>query len=175
VPVIHQGRWSVVTKLARTPATPEEEFERQREHLDILVNGFVAAEEDFLERLPRTAPEVGCLSAPPAGGDKTTARARPRHPQILRAFEYVEEQFPDPELTIGGIARRMGVHPNYLSRLFAEQVGQRLSRFSAAGRIERAKTLLATTHWLVKRIAREPGYANANWLSTFLNPRPLAV
>ena len=54
-----------------------------------------------------------------------------------------------------------------------------MNRFITARRVERAKTLLATTHWQIKEIARATGHANANWfchlfrLSTGLTPGAL--
>ena len=165
VPVIHQGRCLAVVKLACMPATPEAVFEHHLELLDLLVKDFVVCEADFLKGLPCRAAGAAGLSKLLASRARTRSRTRPSHPQILRALECVEEQLRDPSLTVGTVARQMGVHPNYLSRLFVEQVGQRLSRFVNAQRVERAKTLLTTTNWQIKRIARDSGFANPNWFS----------
>jgi AraC-like DNA-binding protein len=165
VPVVYQGRCLAAIKLACPSVTRKEEFERQVELLDILVRDFVFRSADFLARLSGAVPACPDLSAASAEAVARPATPQPGHPQILRALRYVEERLSDPALTVGSVARQMGVHPNYLSRLFVHQVGQRLSRFIAVRRIERAKTLLATTHWQIKRIARETGHANPNWFS----------
>jgi AraC-like DNA-binding protein len=165
VPVVHRGRCLAVLKLASPPSTAEEDFERQVELLDIVVKDFVAAEADFLERLPNAVPPGPDLRMLPISGAELPATLQASHPQIVAALRCVEERLADPTLTVAGVARHVGVHPNYLSHLFAEQTGQRLSRFITDRRVERAKTLLVTTHWPIKRIAHETGYANPNWFS----------
>ena len=40
-----------------------------------------------------------------------------------------------------------------------------MSRYIAVRRVELAKTLLVTTDWQIKRIARETGHANPTWFS----------
>ncbi len=165
VPVVHRGRCLAVLKLASPPSTAEEDFERQVELLDIVVKDFVAAEADFLERLPSAIPPGSDLRMLPVSGAELPAAQQTSHPQVVTALKYVEERLTDPTLTVAGVARQVGVHPNYLSHLFTEQTGQRLSRFIADRRVEQAKTLLVTTHWPIKRIAYETGYANPNWFS----------
>ena len=165
VPVIHQGRCLAVVKLACTPATPEAEFERQLELLHLLVKDFVSTEADFLERLSTPLPPGPDLRMPPASGGELPAAQQVGHPQIVAVLKHVEEHLFDPTLTVAGVARQIDVHPNYLSHLFAEQTGQRLSRFIALRRVEQARTWLVTTRWPIKRIAHETGHANPNWFS----------
>jgi AraC-like DNA-binding protein len=165
VPVVRQGRCLAVVKLACSSCTPEVEFERQVELLDILVKDFVVAEAEFLERLPNAVPPGPDLRMPPASGDELLARQPASHPQIIAALQYVEGHLSDPALAVTGIARHVELHPNYLSSLFTEHTGQRLSRFIALRRIEQAQTLLLTTQWPIKRVARETGHANPNWFS----------
>jgi two-component system response regulator YesN len=105
------------------------------------------------------------------------SRPAASHPKIAEALRCIEEGLSDPTLTVEDIATRLGLHPTYLSRLFTEQTGQRMSRFIAARRIEKARHLLATTDWQIKRVALETGHANPNWfchifqLHTGLSPR----
>jgi AraC-like DNA-binding protein len=165
VPVVHQDRCLAVVKLACTLATAEAEFERQVELLDILVRDFVVAEAEFLERLPNAVQSGLDLRIPPASGAELPAVPQIGHPQIITVVKYIEGRLSDPTLAVTDIARQVDLHPNYLSRLFTEQTGQRLSRFIALRRVEQAQALLATTHWPIKRIARETGHANPNWFS----------
>jgi AraC-like DNA-binding protein len=133
------------------------------ELLDSMVEGFAIAHADLLSRIPR--PEQAPMEAShlPPHGKGTTPGQPPTHPQVLRALEYINEHLSDPKLAIGAIARELDIDPSYLGRIFADQVGQRMIWHIAARRVELAKTLLATTHRLVKAIARDTGYANANW------------
>jgi transcriptional regulator GlxA family with amidase domain len=125
----------------------------------------VANEADFLARLVGAQPSASeTHAAPPQLDDKPTERSV-KHPQVCEALEYIEEHLSDPKLTIREIAHRLGFDPDYLSRLFNEQVGQRMGPFITARRMQRAKHLLASTTWQIKRVARESGYANPNWFS----------
>jgi AraC-like DNA-binding protein len=163
VPVVYHERCLAVVRLVCPASFVEENFERHVELLDVLVKGFVISEADFLGQLMRPEGAAVELGAPPSLSTGSPVEQRPSHPQVLRALQYIEDHLSDPKLTVGGVAHKLDLHPDYLSHLFAEQVGQRMSRFIAARRVERAKTLLATTDWQVKRIARETGHANPNW------------
>jgi AraC-like DNA-binding protein len=169
VPVVYQDRCLAVVKLACLYSVPEEDFARQVEFLDILVKEFVNSEADFLDRLPRAIPSVVDLSTPPPDPATISPDRKTSHPQILRVLQYIEEHLTEPTLTVASTAREINVHPNYLSHLFVEQIGVRMSRFVATRRIELAKTLLATTNWQIQHIARETGHANANWFCHIFN------
>jgi AraC-like DNA-binding protein len=164
-PVLYRDRCLAVVRLACSASMTEEEFEHHAELLDTLVRDFVFWQADFLERLLRAERAATEFGGPPAESTAEPHDRRPSHPQVLRALEYIDEHLSDQKLTIARIAGELDVHPYYLSHLFAEQVGQRMSRFIAARRVELAKSLLATTHWQIKRIAHETGHANPNWFS----------
>jgi AraC-like DNA-binding protein len=163
VPIVYQGRCLAAVKIACPAAIGEKEFECQVELLDLLVRDFVVSQTDLLARLASVVPAVGKPSELTAQTGEKPAELSTRHPQILRAIQYVEEHLSEPKLTVGRVAEALDINPNYLSQLFVEQVGQRMSRFIAARRVELAKTLLLTTNWQVKRIACETGHANPNW------------
>jgi AraC-like DNA-binding protein len=78
---------------------------------------------------------------------------------------YIDEHLSDCGLTVRRVACEVGSNCDYLAHLFAEQVGERMSRFIARRRVHLAQRMLATTTWQVKRIAWESGFANANWFS----------
>jgi AraC-like DNA-binding protein len=164
IPVVHDGRHLAVIKLVCPATTSEAEFERYVELLDLLVRDFASSEADFLARMPDVAPAAFGLNTPGARPGN-----RPKqgygHPQVARTLQYVEQQLANPKLSVVGIARQIGVHPNYLSHLFAEQTGERLIRLIALRRIERAKGLLASTPASINRVARAVGFANPNWFS----------
>jgi AraC-like DNA-binding protein len=163
VPVVFHERCLAAIKLACPATMAEQDFERCVEVLDVLVRDFVTAEADALSALLRAEQVAEAPGPPPAVGALPPSAPQPSHPQVLRALQYVENQLSDPKLTVGGVAQALGLHPSYLSQLFSEHVGQRLSRFIATQRVQRAQTLLATTDWQVKRIAVETGHANPNW------------
>jgi transcriptional regulator GlxA family with amidase domain len=115
--------------------------------------------QDFLsEALP-------CSHGSDDEGDPGAAAAEKRkhHPKVAQAIEYIEAHLADPGLSVRKVARHLELHADYLSNLFAGQTGQRMVYYIATRRTERAKNLLKTTPWRVKRIASECGFANPNW------------
>jgi AraC-like DNA-binding protein len=163
VPVVCRDRCLAAVKLAAPASMPEEDFGRQVEILHLLVKDFVTTHVDFLGRLPHAELSAAEFSEPPSPGTEKVLEQLPSHPQVVRALQYIEEHLSDPKLTVAQVARELEMHPSYLSHLFADQVGRRMSRFITARRVELAKTLLATTDWQIKRIARDTGHANPNW------------
>ncbi len=162
VPVAFRGRCLAVVKIASSAAMSEPEFARHVELLDLLAQDFVNRQAGYCERVLETMPSAGRA----AEAFDQPQQAQPpsaKHPKIIVALRCIEEWLGDPALTVERIATRLELHPTYLSRLFAEQTGQRMSRFIAARRIEKARHLLATTDWQIKRIALETGHANPNW------------
>ena len=165
VPVVCRDRCFAAVSLVCPNSIPERFFEARVEILDILVNDFVTSEDDFLARLlPPEQLSAESKAAAPRPID-TPPGDPPTHWQVLRAIEYIEKHFTEPKLTLGHIARKLDVHPDYLSRLFAKNAGQRINQYISARRIKTAKNLLDTTDWQVKRISRETGHVNPKWFS----------
>ncbi len=165
VPVVHLGRCLALIKCACPTVMPEDDFARQIELLDLLVKDFVNAHTGLLDKWVTDAPAAGESKEPVPLSGETPGTSRPTHAQVLQALGYIEAHLADPALAVPQIARALEVHPNYLSHLFTRHVGERMSRYIARCRVEKAKHLLTTTHWQVKRIARETGHANANWFT----------
>lgn len=163
IPIVHQNRCLAVVKLAGPATLDNDEFKRVVDIMELLVRDFAASQADFLRRVPGgiTGGEAAAASVDPTAGPE--AGPAPTHPQVLRALEYIAAHLSDPRLTVAKIASLLDVYPTYLSEIFVEQMGQRMSRFIASQRMELAKRLLATTDWQIKRIALETGHANPNW------------
>jgi len=166
VPVVWKGHCLAAYQLVCPMASCEDEddFERKVELLDVIVDRFVSLEHDYLEAtepdpLPPHRGEGNGIALDEAG------MKVPTHPQVLRAMEYVIENLTDPKLSVANVARKLGVNATYLAHLFSEQLGTRMSRFIARRRVERAKKLLLTTNWQIKRVAFECGYSNPDWFS----------
>ncbi|MCC6424802.1 MAG: helix-turn-helix transcriptional regulator [Phycisphaerales bacterium] len=163
VPVIHQGHPLALLKLVCPQTVSEIEFERLVELLDLLVYAFERAETEFLGRVL-----TGQLSAAPVDASatfetKTSALPQLDHTHVGRAMTYIADHLTDPQLSVHRVAEVLGIHPNHLSRVFIDQTGERMCRYIARRRVERAQTLLATTNWQIKRIAHETGHANPSW------------
>lgn len=163
IPIVCGNRCLAVVKLAGPASLDKSEFKRIMEIMELLARDFGVSHEGFLKRVPggTTIEETPEMHARVEDGNQTAPVAT--HPQVLRALQYIAAHLSEPSLTVGKVASVLGLCPTYLSELFVEQVGQRMSRFIASRRIELARKLLATTEWQIKRIALETGHANPNW------------
>jgi AraC-like DNA-binding protein len=144
-----------------------EEFEVKVELLDLLVQHAISGESGVLRRLCSHSSHGSKDGCPTPSGQDAVRRTPqgPLHPQVQRALEHIEHELSNPELTVARTAAKLEMHCDYLAHLFAEQVGQRMSRYISVRRIERAKNLLITSNWRIARIARESGFANPKWFN----------
>lgn len=90
-----------------------------------------------------------------------------RYAEILvqTAVKYMEENYTDPELSVGRVAENVGVTPNYLSRIFRNARGETCIDFLTRLRIERAKEMLRNSDEKNYVIAEEAGYRNPNYFN----------
>jgi AraC-like DNA-binding protein len=99
------------------------------------------------------------LSAPrqPAEGGKARA-------SWLAACDFIEQQLHRP-LSRKDVARHLAVHPNHLSRLFAEFCDDTFTGYLQHRRLERACLLLDEPRLNLAEIARLSGFASANYFT----------
>lgn len=88
-----------------------------------------------------------------------------RRARIEKAVAFIDEHVADPGLNVATVARALSINATYLSHIFAEETGTRMSRYIATRRVELAKELLSTTEYQVKRIALQTGHSNPDWFS----------
>ena len=163
IPVVCGNRCLAVVKLAG-PASPDKsELHRVVELVELLVRDFAASQVEFLGRVPGGATMEESSQPSGRSSDRGDTQPRPTHPQVIRALEYIDAHLSDPRLTVARVASALDISPAYLSEIFVEQAGQRMSRHIAVLRVNLAKKLLETTEWQVKRVALETGHANPNW------------
>lgn len=163
IPLVYQNQCLAVFKFVGPESMDQGVFESKAQLLAILVEHASSSEADRLAQLA-AAEQLSTSNEPALSPDTVSpGEQSAQHPQVLRALGYIEEHLSSPKLTVAHIAFELDIHPDYLSHLFAVQVGQRMGTYIASRRIERAKNLLVTTHWQVKRIAHKSGFANSNW------------
>ena len=80
--------------------------------------------------------------------------------QFGRIVSLVAERFREP-ISVGDIAGTLGLHPNYLMRLFRRVSGMTLLEYIAQQRVAYAQRLLATTSLKVIDVAMESGFGSA--------------
>lgn len=78
----------------------------------------------------------------------------------------IEEEFSDSELSLGGIAARLGYNSKYLSHTFKEKIGMGVAEYIRTVRIRHAVFLLEHGIDSVKNIATLCGFSDPLYFST---------
>lgn len=99
------------------------------------------------------------VGAPVLRGPAGLPRAALRH-----AADYVEEHLAQ-DLSLAAVAEAAGFSPYHFARLFKASTGLSPHQYVIRRRVERARTLLATTTWPLALIAREVGFASGSHLA----------
>ncbi len=165
VPLVWKRRCLVASVLVCPDSMKTGAFEMQVELLDVLIENFVLKESELLARVALSSDSQVDVEPSPGDEAEPSSRARPDHPQVRAALNYIKEHLTDSSMTVAHIARDLDVNATYLAHLFSLQVGVRMSRYIAGRRIELAKTLLTTTNWQIKRVAYEAGHGSPYWFS----------
>lgn len=84
---------------------------------------------------------------------------------VESAKAHMAWEYSDTELSIGKIAKEIGVTPNYLSRIFKDVTKESCIEFLTRLRLEEAKRLLSQSSMKSYEIAERTGYNNPNYFS----------
>lgn len=153
-------------RLVCVRSVEREEFLRLVQLLEVLIENFSWEAAGAPYPVPRgSQTDTSAPSKLDVPADASCSLPRTRHLLVRSALACIEERLADPGLTVAAIAQHLGTNSTYLAHLFSEEIGMHLSHHIAGRRIERAKHLLSTTTWLVKRIAYECGMAHPDWFS----------
>ena len=166
VPVTLQDSILAVCKLTCPSSVGRSDFRRHVELLQVLVENVLST----LSGVPAQPPATTAPAASPAH-PSSPAHGQAAPGQVRQAIEYVERHLTDPGLTVAAVARHLGANPAYLAHVFSDQTGTHLGHYISACRIERAKNLLASTDWQIKRVAHECGLPNPDWFSQVFRAR----
>ncbi|SFM17658.1 Helix-turn-helix domain-containing protein [Paenibacillus sp. 1_12] len=95
-----------------------------------------------------------------AAEDMRRIREGKTHYQLIGEMKaYIETHFADTDLSLSSLSDRFELHPNYLSRLFKEEFGEKFIDYLTTIRIERAKKLLLETSLSIQDVAAQVGYS----------------
>jgi AraC-like DNA-binding protein len=159
VPIVHRGCCLAACKVV-VPATQTVGNVRDKiEMLGVLVENFISREQSLLSDLIAAGDEA------PTSESDAPAPWVPKHPFVALALAHIDRNATNPELNVEAVARALDVNASYLAHIFVRESGMRMTRHINNRRIARAKGLLATTSWPIKRIAAESGYRNRAWFS----------
>lgn len=106
--------------------------------------------------------------------DRIYLRTQPKQTKswihIENAIKYINECKLDYELDNDTIAERIGVSPNYLTRIFQEHLGMSLHRYIINVKIERAQKNMLSGNVNITEAAEEAGFSSVHVFSkTFKN------
>ena len=105
-------------------------------------------------------------SASPIENDRQPEE--PVNGYAAEAARYIEAHYSEPDLTIGDIAKALGISEGHLSHLFKNETGQTLGTHLTQTRIRAAMELLRDFHNKVYEVAEMAGYRDiAHFSSTF--------
>ena len=83
---------------------------------------------------------------------------------VKKAQEFIREGFARP-ISLESVADHVFLSPIYLSRLFKEKTGQNFVGFLTGLRIEKARDLLASSHYRIYEVAEAVGYPNVKYFT----------
>jgi AraC-like DNA-binding protein len=86
------------------------------------------------------------------------------HSKVSDAINYIQTNL-QTTITVADLAKRANHNPDYFSRLFYENTGERPLTYVQSKRIERAQLLLTTTDMPFYEIAAETGFENLSYFS----------
>lgn len=86
------------------------------------------------------------------------------NPYVAEAVRFISENYMYG-LSVRDIAQHVGLHPNYLHRLFLAHTGEHILPYINAYRMERAKFFLMATDASVTQIAHQVGVSSRQYFS----------
>jgi two-component system response regulator YesN len=96
---------------------------------------------------------------------------------VLKAKEYIDRHYANQDISLHTVASYVGISPNHLSTVFAQERGENFIEYLTRVRIEKAKQLLENTGMKNADIADETGFNDPHYFSfifkknTGLSPR----
>lgn len=87
-------------------------------------------------------------------------------PMVRRGRQYVQEHYPNSELSLDALAEALQVSPVYLSKQFKEELGASFIYVLTEIRIKKAIELLDSTEHTINEIAELVGFDNQHYFST---------
>jgi len=84
---------------------------------------------------------------------------------IVKAREYIDLNFTSADISLYSTAEHVGISPNHLSTVFAQETGENFIEYLTRVRIEKAKQLLSDTSMKSADITYETGFSDPHYFS----------
>ncbi len=133
----------------------------ERRHLEQLQE-----EKELLKKLQAqfSAEEMEELDSGKA--DHEREKPETNNPVVLKAIDYIYENFARPELSISDIADSLFLNKSYLCTLFKKETGSTINVFLTGVRMKEAVRLILENELPIYEIAYRVGINDANYFST---------
>ncbi len=89
-----------------------------------------------------------------------------KSPYVREAIAYIRRHYPDPEISVGSIARTLGVSEGHLSHLFKREIGETVLGYLTKCRIQAAMEELSDCRVKVYEVAEKVGYRDIAYFSS---------
>ena len=90
---------------------------------------------------------------------------------IEKAQAYIQAHYDEPNLSLELVANIAGLSPSYLGKLFKGATGQSFSEYLSGIRLEKARSLLASTQTTAAKISESVGIYNTTYFSTLFKKK----
>ncbi|MBO9610633.1 MAG: helix-turn-helix domain-containing protein [Paenibacillaceae bacterium] len=114
---------------------------------------------DFTGDLPRDAECIRELLRAVIKSLLTRRNWRKNH-MVVKALDYIEAHFADPDMSLLEAAEKSGLSSPYLSRMFKEETGQTFVEYVTELRISKARSMLSDPNAKVYEVADAVGYTD---------------
>lgn len=84
---------------------------------------------------------------------------------VLEAMNYIDQNYRDPDLGLGDLARHLGISEGYLSHIFKRETGHTILSYMTRRRIYEARLLLSSCRIRVYEVAQKVGYRDIAYFS----------
>ncbi|HEX2986540.1 MAG TPA: helix-turn-helix domain-containing protein [Caproiciproducens sp.] len=85
--------------------------------------------------------------------------------QVVRAENYIRENFSDPDLSLNTLTEHLAISTSYFSAIFKAQTGSTFVEYLTHIRMEKAKQILAFTDRRTYEVAEDVGFTDPHYFS----------
>lgn len=123
-------------------------------HIDYIDEYMVSKKEEDIKKCFEQIINICCEISSTYSQQKKFQQSKLIH----RIMNYINEQYPNPNLGLGMIATNFSISEGYVSSLFKEQAGVNFAEYVETQRINKACELLQTTDMNINDISEKVGY-----------------
>ena len=101
----------------------------------------------------------------------STDRKNSNQDAALRAKEYIDQNYADPDLSLRMLAERVKLSPAYLGKVFTAVTAYTFNDYVNQVRLEKAAALLRETRMPVSKVSESVGVLNTNYFYALFKKR----